>query len=100
MTDLASVAAATAAGYQRTRVDYGSTTDAQNRYVTRFTKPMVGGSGQQGRLLEAEAASATSAAQADTNALAALNAQRAHRYAFGATAGTDGHGAALTFDVS
>ena len=98
MTDLASVALATAAGYARTRIDLGSS--VTNRYGTRFTRPMSGGSDQQGRLFESEAWSATSAAQADTNSLAALNAQRLTRYGAGAAAGTDGHAAALTFDVS
>ena len=98
MTDLASIAAVTAAGYVRTRIDLGAT--VTTRYGTRLTRPMNGGAGQQGRLFEAEAWSATSAAQADTNALAALNAQRLTRYGAGATAGTDGHAAALTFDVS
>ena len=98
MTDLASIAAATAVGYARTRIDLGA--DVTIRYGTRLTRPMSGGSGQQGRIFEAECWSATSAAQADTNALAALNAQRLTRYGAGATAGTDGHASTLTFDVS
>lgn len=98
MTDLASIAASTAAGYARTRIDLGAT--VTTRYGTRLTRPMRGGADQQGRLFEAEAWSATSAAQADTNALAALNAQRRVRYGAGSAAGTDGHGSALTFDVS
>ena len=98
MTDLASVALATAAGYARTRTDLGAT--VTTRYGTRLTRPMQGGAGQQGRLFEAEFWSPTSAAVADTGALAALNAQRLTRYGASSTAGTDGHAATLTFDVS
>lgn len=98
MTALASIATATAAGYARIRIDLGASVTV--RYGTRLSKSTTGGAGQQGRLFPAEAWSATSAAQADTNALAALNGQRGLRYGFGATAGRDALGSALTFDVS
>jgi len=86
-TTLASVAAATAAGYIRTQIDNGDqasyTPPRKKRYVTRFHKD---GLGTRNTRLRAIGESDTSAAAADTAALAVLNAQRQAKYGFDTTA--------------
>jgi hypothetical protein len=74
-TDFANNAAAVAAGYARVQYAYGS------GWVSRYEKPITGEPGNSsGQLLIAEGHSLVSQAAADTTALAALNAQRRHRY--------------------
>ena len=93
-TTLASIAAATAAGYVRTQVDNGDQTVQVNstypyaaprkkRYNTRLVKR---GLGVTNRKIEAYGESDTSAAAADTHALSVLNAQRQALYGFDTTA--------------
>lgn len=93
-TTLASIAAATAAGYIRTQIDYGDQGPSDNkpagqavprkkRYVTRLHKD---GLGTKLSRIRAMGESDTSAAAADTAALAVLNAQRQARYGFDTTA--------------
>jgi len=93
-TTLASVAAATAAGYIRLQIDngdqgvsdalrYGYPQPRKKRYVTRFHKD---GLGTKNSRIRAMGESDTSAAAADTAALAVLNAQRQARYGFDTTA--------------
>jgi hypothetical protein len=75
ITDFANNAAAVAAGYARVQYAYGS------GWVSRYEKPITGEPGNSsGQLLVAEGHSIVSQAAADTTALAALNAQRRHRY--------------------
>jgi hypothetical protein len=113
MSDLASVAAATAAGYVRTQLDRGAVAVGGkivlDRYETTFTKMVVGGTNQSGFELRATGSSPTSAAAADTVALNALNNLRGHRYGFGSgtnkdsavsTAKTDTQGVVEVRDAS
>lgn len=80
MADLADAAAAVSAGYKKTQTDRGAASP-NLRYVTDFTKPMVGVTGAPASVEQrAVGESSTSAAAADTQALAALNAQREHRH--------------------
>jgi hypothetical protein len=88
-TTLASVAAATAAGYVLQRVDLGvlvatsPTAQTKNRFRTTFIKR---GLGNNNNTLRADGESSASSGAADTAALAALNAQRQARYGFDTTA--------------
>lgn len=90
-TTLASVAAATAAGYILQRVDFGDqsaypradSAPKRKRYQTHFTK---NGLGPNASRIRALGESDTSAAAADTAALAALNGQRQTIYGFDTTA--------------
>jgi hypothetical protein len=107
MTDLASVAAATAAGYIRTQLDRGSAVVGGNipldRHETTLSKMLSGDDGQSGFELRAKGSSPTSAAAADTVALAALNNQRGNRYGFGSATNKGTHGASqstLTRDAT
>lgn len=89
VTDLASVAAATGAGYsliQYTRQAFGGQTER----VARFEKRMTGENGTTGTyILTAVGVDLATATTARANALASLNANRRHRYAGspGATSG-------------
>ena len=79
VTDLANAAAAVSAGYskiQTTNVEKGVTI-----YKTRFEKWLSGDNGMAGFLQSVQGQSTVDANTADTNALAALNAVRRHRYA-------------------
>lgn len=78
VTDLAAVANATAAGYAL--IQY---TNSQGRKIARFEKNLKGETGTTGALSAVCGVGddATNATTARTNALAALNANRRHRYA-------------------
>jgi hypothetical protein len=85
VADLASIAAATAAGYKLVQTDRGIAGLADRYYVT-LEKPITGDpDGGSGGLFAATAYGATSTT-AKTNALAALNNNRKMRY--GADTGT------------
>lgn len=99
MTDIASAAAAVAAGYTKTQTDRG-VGSASPRFLTTFTKMVVGASEQSHVELRAVGVSDVSAAAADTQAVTCLNGMRNIRYGTGATAGTDQHGKQHTFDAS
>jgi len=96
VTDLATVAAATAAGYALVQFTSGS----NGRKIAILKKRLTGENGQTERAHEAIGEDATSATTARTNCLASLNAERRHRYAgapglpSGATTGTWPDGAA------
>ena len=77
---LASIAAATAAGWKR------SQPAAQGKFTTRLTKQLQGVPGVSGSEYSAEGESTVSQAAADTAALAACNGFRIMRY------GTDSTG--------
>jgi hypothetical protein len=78
ITDLAAVANATAAGYAL--IQY---VNSQGRRIARFEKNLKGENGTTGALSAVCGVGddATNATTARTNALAALNANRRHRYA-------------------
>lgn len=88
VTNHANDAAVTGAGYRKVQIDRGATPGVQDknpapRFMTHYSKPVTGaagGSGDGGGLLEAFGESNVSAAAADTQAVAALNAERQHRY--------------------
>jgi hypothetical protein len=73
--NFATIAAATAAGYVPERFTRGGLN------VTRLSRPMSGFPGAGGRLEQTEGEASTSA-QADTNALGAINGWRNLRYGF------------------
>ena len=96
--DLAAHANATAAGYARTQTDRGASFGV-NRFISVYEKPVVGVQGSGG-VLRATGISGVSQAAADTAALAALNAQRGHRYGKGsANTGKNVAGDSLTDDL-
>lgn len=104
-TTLASVAAATAAGYERVQIDFGDqsaypqadSAPKGKRYATKLTKRQVGTFLTR---IEAYGESDTSAAAADTAALASLNEQRNQRYGYDTTAlRKDTYGATQTVDA-
>lgn len=105
VTDLAAVANATAAGYAL--IQY---TNSQGRKIARFEKNLKGESGTTGQNSAVCGAGedVSNATTARTNALAALNANRRHRYAgapgqpSGATTTTwpDGLATAPTVDTN
>jgi hypothetical protein len=99
MSDLASAAAAVAAGYIKTQTDRGAGAGSP-RYITTFDKLVIGGGDEAHANTRAVGTSDASAAAADTQALAALNGQRNIRYGTGTTAGNDSRGKQHTFDVS
>lgn len=76
--DLASNAAALAEGYVRVQEDRGATFGA-SRFSTRYEKSFDGDA-QFGGLRIIEGQDATSQANADTRALASLNAYRRHAF--------------------
>lgn len=85
ITDFANPAAAVSAGYIKTQVDRGAGAGLSPplRYLTRFSKPVTGATGtggDSGFLFTVEGESSASAAAADTQATAALNAVRRARY--------------------
>lgn len=93
VTDLATPAAAVTAGYAKTQTDRGVpptlihfNANQPLRYITRFEKPVTGASvSNSGNVFGASGESSVSAAAADTQALATLNANRRARY--GGTSG-------------
>src|SRR5262245_36803691 len=95
MADFADAAAAVAAGYTKRQVDRGASLPLQMnnqlRYRTILEKTLT-----LAGLWQAFGESSTSAAAADTQAVASLNANRRHRYA----GPTDAYGNVLTLDVS
>ena len=93
MSDHANNAAAVAAGWIREQVDRGASPPGGTRYFTKYSKQTVGLAGSSGSLTTAYGESNVDQATADTRALAALNAQRGHRYGVAATVNS-GH----TFD--
>lgn len=97
-SDHANEAAALAAGFKKIQVDRGL--GKSPRYQTIFEKPLVGEPGASGFPMRAQAEHDVQAT-ADANALAALQAQRKHRYAFGAgNTGKGAYGGALTDDLN
>ena len=103
VTDYASVAAAITGGYKQVQIDRGAA--YSERYVTHLEK-WATGAGQGGSRQVATGTSTVSAAAADTAALAALNAQRRHRYggspgrASGDGDSIDARGAAHSIDAT
>jgi hypothetical protein len=99
VTDFANEAAATSAGFAVTKFALGP------GWVTRFSKPRTG-AGQSGGLHTADAHSLISQADADTKALASLNAQRRAVYggspgrASGDVNSPDSRGVATVTDVT
>jgi len=82
VTDLASVAAATAAGYSlRQYTLAGEGGHSGSVKVAILEKQLNGPKGQTSTRLEAVGTDPTVATTARTNALAALNGKRRHRYA-------------------
>src|SRR5438034_2077552 len=97
MADFANVAAAISGGYQEVVLDRGAGfADASRRFEVRLEKQLVGEPGCSGHTLRAYG-TGSSQANAETQALAGLNAQRNHRYGAG---NTGNHGGALTLDVN
>jgi hypothetical protein len=96
--DLADNAAALTAGYVRVQVDRG--VSANPRYVSRYEKP-VQCDGSSSGLLQVQGDDNTSQANADTEALAALNARRRYVSGTDATNVNKGakSGATLAVDV-
>jgi hypothetical protein len=74
VNDQASIAAAQTAGWKLLQ-----RTTNRGEFVTELVKTVTG-AGQSGHEQRAVGSSLASQAAADTNALAALNAQRKHRY--------------------
>lgn len=100
-TTLASIAAATAAGYVLQRIDNDgkyAQIPSTARFETRLSRYLTGQDGEGGFTMEARATGTTQAG-ADTAALAALNAQRIARYGADTTAlNKDIHGKNHTVD--
>lgn len=87
VTDFANPAAAVTAGYAKTQIDRGVADyrdrNPAPRYATVFSKPVTGASGaggDSGQMIRGFGESSASAAAADTQATAALNADLRHRY--------------------
>lgn len=103
VTDLANVAAATAAGYTLTQY-----VNTQSRRVAILEKKLAGATGTSGGKLQGVGDDPSNATTARTNALASLNGARRHRYAGtpGATSGatvvpfSDGLATVPTVDVT
>jgi len=109
VTDLADAAAAVTAGYTKTQVDRGASPPAlmaaAPRYLTVFAKTLAL-AGTVPCVFGASGESSVSAAAADTQAVASLNAARRHRYggapgrASGDANSPDAAGNVLSVDVS
>lgn len=97
----ANIAAATTAGYKETATDRGAAfLPAAERWHVVLDKPVVGQTGASGGLISA-VGYGTSQANAETQALAALNKQRQIRYGHGsANTGVGANGGAMTDDLS
>ena len=110
VTDFANAAAAVSGGYSKVQIDRGTPGPNDKnpalRFATVFAKTITGASGDSGRQLEGHGESAASAAAADTQAVAALNANRRHYYggspgrASGATESPSGRGGSHTTDTT
>ena len=110
VTDFANAAAAVSAGYTKVQVDRGTPgpndTNPALRFLTVFSKTVTGASGDSGRQLEGHGESSSSAAAADTQAVAALNANRRHYYggspgrASGGAESPSGRGGTHTADLT
>lgn len=104
VTDFASQAAATTAGYAFTAVDRGASSNP--RFLARFEKPTTGDTANSGQLFKAEGDSNVDQPTATAKALSALNAQRRHYYAgapgraSGSTESTSGRGGTHTTDTT
>jgi hypothetical protein len=87
MSDLATPAAAVSAGYQKIQLDRGANSpyvkQGGNRFVTQLEKWLTGEPGKAGHMLRAYGEDASSFANSDNAALAALNAKRRIRYGTG-----------------
>jgi len=81
MTDITTPANAVSAGYAKVQIDRGASVNP--RYTTMFEKWLVGEPGLGGFNLRAYGVDNTSAANADTSALAQLNSRRTLRYGKG-----------------
>jgi hypothetical protein len=92
MADFANTAAAQAAGYKLIQLDRGA--GHPYRFSSTLEKWVTGDVGQSGVNLRGYGESPSSQASADAQALAALNGQRAHRYA-----GKGSNGGSITIDV-
>ena len=96
-TNLADKTAAQTAGYVFTTTDRGAA--AVPRYFTVAEKRITGGAGQSGSMLRAYGEGSLQA-NAEAQAVAALNAQRDFRYGKAAAGGSkDSAGNALTVDA-
>jgi hypothetical protein len=96
VTDFANHAAAVAAGWTRIQV----TRPNSPRYVPTYEKYLIGEPGSAGGPFRADGSSDVDQATADASALAALNAQHAHRYGTrGANSSPGSKGGAMTIDV-
>lgn len=97
-SDLASHAAAVAAGYSSTVTDRGASAPAAERYYCRLEKRLSGGDNAGAFAMRAYGYG-SSQANAEAAAASALNGQRAVRYGRGATNSGNGRtGTALTAD--
>lgn len=97
-SDLASHAAAVAAGYTSTVTDRGASAPAAERYYCRLEKRLTGGGNASGVRFRADGFG-SSQANAEAAAANALNGQRALRYGRGATNSGNSRGSgALTSD--
>lgn len=109
VTDLANIAAATAAGYKLREYTRGASFGGSVERVCILSKQLGGETGTTGKYqFEAVGTDLATATTARTNALSSLNAQRRHRYAgapgaaSGATVATfpDGNATVPTVDVT
>ncbi len=98
-TDHASAAAAVIAGYKQTTLDRGAAyLPAGERFTVQLSKPIAGYIGGSGGEIRAHGVG-SALATAETQAAAALNVQRKHRYGFGAAnSGSGSYGGAMTDD--
>jgi hypothetical protein len=78
MADHASIAAARTAGFKQVVTDRGESVSP--RYTVLLEKQVTGEAGRSGSIIRAHGQGDTQAA-AEAVALAAMNKQRAHRYA-------------------
>lgn len=98
-SDHANHAAAVAAGWVRQTIDRGAS--ASPRYYSFYEKQVVGEPGRSGTPLRAYGVPNDVQATAEASALTALNAQRKHRYSFGAgNSGKGAYGGGMTDDVN
>ena len=93
--DLASIAAATAAGYSLTRTDLNGKEPAASQFRTQLEKHLGGIAGEPGSTMRAYGYGA-SAGAADTAALNALNSERSFRYGFDSAVSNAGTSAGST----
>jgi len=94
--DLANDAAVLAAGYTKVQTDYGALKNP--RYETTYARHLTAQPGASGGPVRATGVSNTSAAAADTQAVAALNGFRKHRYGADTAVNSGSAGSAHTTD--